>query len=186
MSLFSPRWRREHFLRREPDFAFIPDKSILEMGMLFVYNANTGHFEPKAAHGYGGLYVSGGVAVQALGAATPEDLTLLVTEANAYNVTPDGALGTLTVEESGLWYFSFHALYDHSITPSTVTMTLAVDTVAGPYTMTRDDSNLIVLAGTLNLVAGSVLSIQVEAADAGDLTVIDGQFTIHRIGPYVP
>lgn len=186
MTLFSPRWRREHFLPREDSYADIQDPDNLAMGDLLVFNANSGKFEEKDAHGYGTLYVAGGVTAQGLLAATPEDLTLLVTEGNAHNTVLDGTLGTITVEESGMWYFSFNAAYVHSVSPTTITFTLATDTVAGPYTVSSDAADTVFLNGTLNLVAGTVLSILVEAADAGDLTVSDAQFTIHRIGPYVP
>lgn len=46
MPLFSSRFVREHFPRREPDYAFIQNPSALVEGDLLVYDEDTTHFIP--------------------------------------------------------------------------------------------------------------------------------------------
>lgn len=134
---------------------------------------------------YGSIYFRGNAAVQAIGAATPEQLTEWTGNGQSNGVTPAYASDQITIITTGIYSIRFHCSFQ-GVAAKIQGFELRIDgAVTGLETRRYTSSNDVgscSFGDFMSLTAGEVLSVWVEGSGAGNILVEEGSLVIERKG----
>lgn len=138
------------------------------------------------ARAHGTIYTANGVAAQALTAATPAKLTLFATDGISLLTGVSAATDSITLANSGSYQVSAQFSITTNINNVLFQFHLArggVNTYLGAHrkTGTSPDVGSCSFIGQIDLTAGDVLTINIEADKTNNITLVDGQFSVMRI-----
>ena len=140
-----------------------------------------------ASQAYGNILVTGGSAAQSLTAATPAKLTLFTADGPSLNTTPAHASDQITVSSDGVYkieaQFSMtcdtnSTVFQFYAAVGGVSQNIGVHRKVG----TGADVGSASFVGHLSLSASDVITINVEADKNVDLTLIEAQLVVSKIG----
>ena len=140
-----------------------------------------------ASQAYGNILVTGGSAAQSLTAATPAKLALFTADGPSLNTTPAHASDQITVDVAGVYRIAAQFSMTSDGTNVTFQFYIAVGGVSqniGCHRLvsTGSDVGSASLTGHLSLSAADVVTINVEADKNNDLTLVEAQLVIAKIG----
>jgi len=134
---------------------------------------------------FGSIIINGGSTTQTLALNTPEVLTEWTADGASDGVSPGYATDRITIDNDGFYKVIFNVSFE-GISTAIQTFYLYKGGVKQAVAMQRYTSNNDVGSGgfviDLALVATDYLEIWVESDKNGDITVVESQFTVNRIG----
>lgn len=134
---------------------------------------------------YGSIIINTGSTVQALAAATPEILTEWTADGISDGVTPAFATDKITIDNDGSYQLTFNisfsgistAIQDFYLYKNGVKQSVGTQR----YT-SNNDVGSAGFSCQIDLVDTDYLEMWVNSDKAGNITVIESQFTVSRIG----
>lgn len=224
MTLFSKRWRLEHFLPRDPNvdedvnhepvhgdlLAFDSEVgtfvaatppiqpgigTVVTDGDLIWWDAVDAQLEPvsvldaiDSAAAYGSILVQDGAAAEAV-TGTAAKLASFAANGNASAfIVPDHTTDDLTVAVGGDGMYEVKCSLSFSYGAAAIVQFRVrngvVETVLGGQAEVLNAGDVVNVSfgGFLALVATDVISVYVEANADNNITVIDAQLSVNRIG----